>query len=158
MELAPTPDEGTTLTPTPKPNFQNWVYDKIISWTALPKDFKLYIAEGFPTLHGDPQFSKTTFDNTDRTFSVYSFTNKKTKKRIKNPDKSWFRIENRNSLRNDSSVLSLMKWVKKYTPAAQSYFYWNLLATLIMKQNRQFLEYTIHKSTSQPFLASYSCL
>ena len=31
MELAPTPDEGTTLTPTPKPNFQNWVYDKIIS-------------------------------------------------------------------------------------------------------------------------------
>ena len=40
------------------------------------------VAEGFPTLHGDPQFSKTTFDNTDRTFSVYSFTNKKTKKNV----------------------------------------------------------------------------
>ena len=29
MELAPTPDEGTTLTPTPKPSFKNWFYDKI---------------------------------------------------------------------------------------------------------------------------------
>ena len=29
MELAPTPDEGITLTPTPKPSFKNWFYDKI---------------------------------------------------------------------------------------------------------------------------------
>ena len=52
----------------------------------------------------------TTFDNTDRTFSVYSFTNKKTKKRIKNPDKSWFRVEIHDFLWNDSSVSS--SWVK----------------------------------------------
>ena len=56
------------------------------------------VAKGFPTLHRGPQFSMTTFDNTDRTFSVYSITNKKTKKRIENPDKSWLRVENRNFL------------------------------------------------------------
>ena len=42
-----------------------------------------------------------TFEHIDGLFSAYSTLNKKTKNRIKNPDKSWFRVENRNLLRND---------------------------------------------------------
>ena len=39
--------------------------------------------------HQESSFSMITFEYIDRLFSVYSSLNKKTKKRIKNPGKSW---------------------------------------------------------------------
>ena len=56
------------------------------------------VAKGFRTLHGDPKFSMNPFKPVDGLLNIYAFNNKKTKKRIKNPDKSWSRVEIRNLL------------------------------------------------------------
>jgi len=56
------------------------------------------VAKGFPTLHGDLKFSMNPFEPVDQLFSIYTLAYKKTKKRIKNPDKSWSRAENSNLL------------------------------------------------------------
>ena len=46
------------------------------------------VAKGFPTLHGDSEFSIIPFDSILGLFSAYALGNNKTKKLIKNPDKS----------------------------------------------------------------------
>ena len=71
-----------------------------MSPTSLPPSdtYMNSVAKGFPTLHGDPKLSMNPFEPVDGLFSIYALNNKKTKKRTKNPGKSWSRVEIRNLL------------------------------------------------------------
>ena len=56
------------------------------------------VAKGFLTLHRDSDFSMKDQKGPDKPFSTYASLDRETKKHIKNPDKSWSRVENHNLL------------------------------------------------------------
>jgi len=59
--------------------------------TITRKYFMCSVAKGFLLLHGDSDFSMKDQKGPDKLFSTYASLDRETKKRIKNPDKSWSR-------------------------------------------------------------------